>query len=78
MRCAQILYASLHFGSDFKALIEVKIEPEIAIWKALPVYFPTQVEFLDLVSICPSKCPISQDCFLCVKIGAVRSFLSVF
>ena len=78
MSRAQNLYASHHFGADFEAPLEVEIELMIAFWKALPVYFPTQVEFLDLVSICPSKCPISQDYFLCVKIGVVRSFFECF
>ena len=39
----QNLYASRHFGADFEALPEVQIEPKIAHWKSLPVYFPTQV-----------------------------------
>ncbi len=49
-----------------------------ACWKGLDVYFPTQVEFLNLVSICPSKMAISQDCFLCVKKVAESHFLLVF
>ena len=78
MRRAQILYASCHFGADFEALPEVQIESKIACWKDLPVYFPTLVEFLDLDVIFPSKTSISQDCFLCVKIRAVRSFFECF
>ena len=66
MRRAQKLNVSRHFEPVFEALPEVKIELMIARWKYLPVYFPTQVEFLDLVSICPSKSSISQDWFLCV------------
>lgn len=37
-----------------------------------------KVEFLNLASICPSKTEFSQDCFLCVQIGAKRSFLGCF
>ena len=48
MRCAQILYASCHFGADFEALHEVQIELMIARWKYEDVYIPTQVEFGNL------------------------------
>ena len=75
---AKILYASCQFGADFEALPEVQVAPKCTCWKALPVYFPTQVEFLNLDVICHSKTSISQDFFLCVKIGAVRSFLECF
>ena len=44
----QFLCASRHFETKFEALPEVQIEPKCACWKALPVYFPTQVEFLNL------------------------------
>ena len=74
----QNLYALRHFGADFEALPKVQIEPKIGNWKSLPVYFPTQVEFLNLDVIFPSKTSIYQDCFLCVKIGAVRSFFECF
>ena len=78
MRRAQILYALRHFGADFEALLEVQFEPKIARWKSLPVRFLAHVEFLDLVSIFPSISQISEDCFLCLKIGVVRSFFECF
>lgn len=74
----QKLYALCHFGAGFEAPSEVTIEPKCSCWKALPVCFPTQVEFLNLVPIFPSKNSISQDCFLCVKLGVERSFLGCF
>ena len=64
--------------ASFEALPEVQIEPKIAFWKALPVYFPTQMKFLDLAIICPSKTSFSQDCFLWVQKVAERSFLACF
>ena len=63
---AKKLNAPCHFDLVCEALPEVQIELMIASWKALPVYFLTQVEFLDLDVICPSKNSISQDWFLCV------------
>ena len=51
MRRAQNLHASRHFQAQFEAPPEVKIELMIARWKSQPIYFPTQVEFIDLVSI---------------------------
>ena len=74
----QFLCASCHFETEFEALLEVQIEPKWTCWKVMPVYFPTQVEFLNLVPICPSKTSISQGCFLCVKLGTERSFLTCF
>ena len=55
MRRAQNLYAYHIFGADFEALPEVQIELMIAHLKALSVYYPTQVEFLYLDVIFPSK-----------------------
>ena len=73
MRRTQNLYAQ----HNFEALPEVQIELMIARWKSLPIYFPTQVEFLDLDVIFPSKNSISQD-FMWVQKVAVRSFLGCF
>ena len=78
MRRAWNLYVSRQFGADFEGLPGGHIECMIACWKSLPVYFPTQVEFLNLVSIWPSKNEFSQHCFLCVQKGAERSFLGCF
>ena len=78
MRRAQFLYAYHNFGDDFEALPEVQIELMIARWKSLDVYYPTQVEFLDLDVIFPSKTVISQEWFLLVKKVAERPFLKCF
>ena len=78
MRRAWNLYASCQFGANFEGLPGVQIEHGIARWKDLPVYFPTQLEFMNFVVICPSKNQISQHCFLCVQKGAERSFLGCF
>ena len=78
MRCAQKLNASHHFEPVFEALPEVQIELMIARWKSLPVYFPTQVEVLNLDVIYPSKNLISQDWFLCVQKVAERPFSRCF
>ena len=73
-----IPYASRLFGPTFGGLLDVQMSSRCTFWKGLSVYFPTQVEFFNLASICPSKSPFSQHCFLCVKIGAVRSFFECF
>ena len=78
MRRAQKLNASRHFEPVFEALPEVQIELMIARWKALSIYYPTQVEFLDLDVIFPSKTSISQDWFLLVQKVAERPFLVCF
>ena len=78
MRRAQKLNASRHFGADFEALTEVQIRLMIARWKYLYVYYPTQVEFLDLDVIFPSKTAISQDWFLLVQKVEKRQFLECF
>lgn len=75
---AQFLNGSRTFGGIFEALIGVQMRQKWDFWKFLDVYFPTQVEFLNLVVICPSKIAISQDCFLCVKNVAESHFLLVF
>ena len=62
----------------FGALACGQIEQKWSCWKGLWVYFPTQLEFLNLVVIFPSKIAISQDCFLCVKNVAESHFLLVF
>ena len=66
MRRARKLNALHHFDPVFEALSEVQIELIIARWRALSVFFPTQVEFLDLDFIFPSKTSISEEWFLCV------------
>lgn len=71
-------YALRAFPPVFGALPGIQIELMIARWKGMDVYFPTQVEFSNLVSIFPSKSAFSQDCFLCVQKGAVRSFFTCF
>ena len=73
-----ILYASHLFGPNFGGLPDVQILSRCSCWKGLPVYFPTQVEFFNFASICLSKSLFSQHFFLCVKIGAVRSFFECF
>ena len=78
MRRAQKLNASHQFGPIFEALPEVQIELMIARWKALSVYYPTQLEFFDLDVIYPFKNSISQDWFLLVQKVAERSFLECF
>ena len=78
MRRAWNLYVLRHFEADFEGLPEFQIECRISRWKYIPVYFPTQVEFLNFVSIFPSKNQISQRCFLCVQKVAERSFLGCF
>ena len=78
MRRAWNLYALRHFEGDFEGLPEVQSECRIARWKYLPVYFPTQVEFLNLVAICPSKNEFSQHFFLCVQKVAERLILGCF
>ncbi len=69
---------SRYFGADLEVLPCVQMRQKRACWKGWDVYFPTQVEFLNLVIICPSKIAISQDCFLCVKKVAESHFLLVF
>ena len=78
MRRAKKLNALRHFEPVFEALPEVQIELMIARWKALDVYYPTQVEFLDLDVICPSKTAISQDWLLLVQKVAERPFSRCF
>ena len=78
MRRARNLYALRYLEADFEGFPEVQIERMIACLKALHAYFPTQVEFLDLVAIFPSKSSISQHFFLCVQKVAERSFLGCF
>ena len=78
MRRTWNLYALRHFEADFEGLPGVQIECRISRWKAIPVYFATQVEFMNLVAIFPSKNEFSQHCFLCVQKGAERSFLGCF
>ena len=78
MRHAQKLYAPRYFGTIFGALPEVQIELMIALWNALDVFYPTQVEFFNLDVICPSKTVISQDWFLLVQKVAERPFLECF
>ena len=75
---AKILYAPCHFEPISGALPEVQTEIMIDRWKSMPIYFPTQVEFLDLDVIFPSKPSISQDWFLCVQKVAERPFLECF
>jgi len=72
------LNGSCAFGGTFEALTGVQMRQKWACWKGIDVYFPTQVEFLNFVVICPSKIAISQDCFLCVKNVAESHFLLVF
>ena len=76
--CAEKPCAPCAFPPTFGALPGIQIELTIARWKYLDVYLPTQVEFSNLVSIFPSKSAFSQDCFLCVQKGAVRSFFACF
>ena len=78
MRCAKKLNASRHFEPIFEALTEVQIELMITFGKAIYVYYPTEVEFLDLDVIFPSKTAISQDWFLLVQKVAERPFLECF
>ena len=75
---AKKLNASRHFGPIFGELPKVKIELMIACWKALDVFYPTQVEFFNLDVICPSKTIISQDWFLLMQKVAKRPFLEFF
>ena len=77
-RRALILNMSRAFGASFEALPGVQMRQTWACWKDLDVYFPTQVECLNLVAIFPSKIAISQDCFLCVKKVAESHFLLFF
>ena len=78
MRRARKLNAPRHFEPSFGGLHEVQIELMIALWKALSVCYPTQVEFLDLDVIFPSKTAISQAWFLLVQKVAERPFLECF
>ena len=78
MRHAKKLNVSCHFGGAFEALSKDKIDLMIARWKALDVYYPTQVEFLDLDVISPTKIAISQDWFLLVQKVAERPFSRCF
>ena len=78
MRRAQKRNALRHFEPIFEALSEVQIELMIALWKALSVYYQTQVEFLDLDVIFPFKIAISKDWFLLVQKVAERPFLECF
>ena len=78
MRRTQKLNVSRHFEPDFETLHEVQIELMIARWKALDVFYPTQVEVCNLDVICPSKIAISQDWFLLVQKGEKRPFLECF
>ena len=76
--CAEKPCAPRAFPPTFGALPGIQIQLTIAHWKGLDVYFPTQVEFSNLVSIFPYKSAFSKDCFLCVQKGAVRSFFAFF
>lgn len=64
--------------SLFWALVCVENVSMLACWKSCPVYFPTQLEFLNLKLIFPSKTSFSQDCYLCFKKVAESPFLGVF
>ena len=75
---AQFLNGLRSFGGTFEVLPGVQMRQKWACWKGIDVYFPTQVEFLNLVVICSSKIAISQDCFLCVKNVAESHFLLIF
>ena len=72
MRHAPKLYAPRDFGPTFGALFGIKIKLMIACWKALDVFYPTQVEFLNLELIFPSKTAFSHKYFLLVQKVAER------
>ena len=78
MRCAQKLNASLNFEPIFEALPEVQIELMIARWKALDVFYPTQLECFNLEFTFHSKTSISQAWFLLVQKVAERPFSRCF
>ena len=78
MHRARKLNAARHFEPIFGALPEVQIELMIARWKALSVYYPTQVEFFNLELIFPSKNAIAEYWFLLVQKVAERPFLECF
>lgn len=67
-------YAPRAFPPVFGALPTIQIELRLACWKALDVYFPTQVTFSNLVSIFPSKSAFSRKYFLLVQKVAERWF----
>ena len=52
---------------SFRGLPGVQIGCKIARWKYYWVYFPTQLQFLNLEFIFPIKSPISQDWSKCVE-----------
>ena len=72
MRRALELYASRAFQPIFGALPGIKIKLMIACWKALDVFYPSQVEFPNLELICPSKTSFSHKYFLMIKKVAER------
>ena len=78
MRRTRKLNAPCHFEPIFGALLEFKIELMIAHWKALSVFYPTQVELFNLEFIFPSKTTISQDWFLLVQKVSKGPFLECF
>jgi len=72
----------LEWSRPFAALFEwvpvVQIKCKMAHWKALSVYFPSQVEFLDLELIWPLKSQFSQGHFLQLKKWAESQNFDVF
>ena len=66
------------FTAVFEWVPLVQIRCKMAHWKAWPVYFASQVEFLNLVLIWPLKNHFSQGHFLQLKKWAESHFFDVF
>ena len=63
------LYRSHLLAALFEGLPEVQIRCRIAHWKGLEVYFPTQLELLNLELIWPSKIKSPKTAFCNSKRG---------
>ena len=66
------------FAATFEWVPLVQIRCKMAHWKAWSVYFPSQVDFRNLVLIWPLKNHFSQGHFLQLKKWAESQFLGVF
>jgi len=78
VRYAPEPYAPRAFPPVCGALIGIQIELRLACWKYLDVYFPTQVEFSNFVSICPSKSAFSGSISCWCKRWQKGDFHGVF
>jgi len=73
-----LLEWSRPFAATFDWVPLVQIMCKMAHWKDWSIYFPSQVEFMDLELIWPLKSQFSQGHFLQLKKWAESQFFDVF